>query len=90
MLLRSYCISTVAQEYSQSGSWNYSGAFGFTFNEDQSFSTTFKGKEFKFKADKILELIGKLSATSSNATLKTISTLAGQYDGMKVGMEMVK
>lgn len=105
------------------------GAFGFTFNEDQSFSTTFKGKEFKgnyslsedgktltltygknlnshainanvniatssiellFKADKILELIGKLSATSSNATLKTISTLAGQYDGMKVGMEMVK
>jgi hypothetical protein len=29
-------------------------------------------------------------AASSNATLKTISTLAGQYDGMKVGMEMVK
>lgn len=44
--------------------------------------------ELLFKADKILELIGKLSSTSSNATLKTISSLAGQYDGMKVGMEM--
>ncbi len=103
------------------------GMFGFTFNEDKTFSTTFKGKSFDgtyaisedgktltltygkllnshaintnvnirtdsiellFKADKILELIGKLSATSNNATLKTISSLAGQYDGMKVGMEM--
>lgn len=106
-----------------------SGAFGFTFNENQSFYTTFKGKEFKgnytlsedgktltltygksldshaintnvniatssiellFQADKILELIGKLSATSNNATLKTINTLASQYDGMKVGMKMIK
>ena len=106
-----------------------SGMFGFTFNEDQSFCTTFKGKEFAgnytlsedgktltltygkllnshainanvnirtesiellFKADKILELIGKLSASSNNATLKTISSLAGQYDGMKIGMEMSK
>ena len=106
-----------------------SGMFGFTFNEDQSFCTTFKGKEFAgnytlsedgktltltygkllnshainanvnirtesiellFKADKILELIGKLSASSNNATLKTISGLAGQYDGMKIGMEMSK
>lgn len=105
------------------------GMFGFTFNEDQSFCTTFKGKEFAgnytlsedgktltltygkllnshainanvniktnsiellFKADKILELIGKLSATSNNATLKTVSSLAGQYDGMKIGMEMSK
>ena len=106
-----------------------SGMFGFTFNEDQSFCTTFKGKEFAgnytlsedgktltltygkllnshainanvnirtesiellFKADKILELFGKLSASSNNATLKTISSLAGQYDGMKIGMEMSK
>ena len=33
---------------------------------------------------------GKLSSTSNNATLKTISSLAGQYDGMKIGMKMVK
>jgi phosphotransferase system IIB component len=105
------------------------GLFGFTFNEDQTFCTTYKGKDFNgtytlsedgktltltygkilnshaintnvnigtesiellFQADKILQLIGKLSATSDNATLKAISSLAGQYDGMKVGMKMTK
>ena len=105
------------------------GAFSFTFNEDNTFTTTVKGKNFNgtytfseeedsiylkygknlgstgitataqlngstlellFKADKLLDLIGKLTAASSNATLKTISTLAGQYDGMKIGLEMQK
>ena len=105
------------------------GAFSFTFNEDNTFSTTVKGKTFKgayslsedgttinmrygknlgstgitatasisnstlellFKADKLLELIGKLTATSNNTTLKTIGTLAGQYDGMKIGLELQK
>lgn len=106
-----------------------SGTFSFTFNEDQSFVTTVKGKKFNgnytlsedgktltltygkilnshainanvnigsssiellFKADKLLELIGKLTSTTNNATLKTIGSLAGQYDGMKVGLEMKK
>lgn len=105
------------------------GAFSFTFNEDNTFTTTVKGKTFKgayslsedgttlnlrygkslgstgitatasisnstlellFKADKLLELIGKLTATSSNTTLKTIGTLAGQYEGMKIGLELQK
>lgn len=105
------------------------GAFSFTFNEDNTFTTTVKGKTFNgtytfseedavinlkygkslkstgvtataqlngttlellFKADKLLDLIGKLTAASNNATLKTISTLAGQYDGMKIGLEMQK
>lgn len=106
-----------------------SGTFCFTFNEDQSFVTTVKGKKFNgnytlsedgktltlkysklldsyavnanvnigtssiellFQADKLLELIGKLTATTNNSTLKTIGSLAGQYDGMKVGVEMTK
>ena len=46
--------------------------------------------ELLFKADKLLELIGKLTSTTNNATLKTIGSLAGQYDGMKVGLEMSK
>lgn len=105
------------------------GTFSFTFNEDNTFTTTVKGKNFNgtytfseeedsiylkygknlgstgitataqlngstlellFKADKLLDLIGKLTAASSNATLKTISTLAGQYDGMKIGLELQK
>ncbi len=105
------------------------GAFSFTFNEDNSFVTTVKGKPFKgtytlsedgtsltlnygkmissqgfttavsiknttfeilFEADKLLELITKLTASTTNTTLKTIGTLAGQYDGMKIGLELQK
>lgn len=105
------------------------GAFSFTFNEDNTFTTTVKGKAFNgtytfseedavinlkygkslkstgvtataqlngttlellFKADKLLDLIGKLTSATSNSTLKTIGTLAGQYDGMKLGLELQK
>lgn len=105
------------------------GTFNFTFNEDNTFATTVKGKSFNgtyslsedgktlnlkygktlnstgitataqinastfellFKADKLLDLIGKLTAATNNTTLKTIGTLAGQYDGMKIGLELQK
>lgn len=105
------------------------GTFSFTFNEDNTFATTVKGKSFNgtyslsedgktlnlkygktlnstgitataqinastfellFKADKLLDLIGKLTAETNNTTLKTIGTLAGQYDGMKIGLELQK
>lgn len=105
------------------------GALSFTFNEDNTFTTTVKGKTFNgtytfseedavinlkygkslkstgitataqlngttlellFKADKLLDLLGKLTSATSNSTLKTIGTLAGQYDGMKLGLEMQK
>lgn len=105
------------------------GTFSFTFNEDNTFYTTVKGKNFNgtytlsedgktinlkygktlgstgitatasinsstfellFKADKLLDLIGKLTANSGNTTLKTVSTLAGQYEGMKIGLELQK
>ena len=46
--------------------------------------------ELLFKADKLLDLIGKLTANTNNTTLKTIGTLAGQYDGMKIGLELQK
>ena len=105
------------------------GAFSFTFKEDNTFTTTVKGKSFNgtytlsedgttlnlkygkslgstgvtatasinsntfellFKADKLLDLIGKLTANSNNATLQTIGTLAGTYEGMKIGLELQK
>ncbi len=105
------------------------GTFSFTFNEDNTFATTVKGKSFNgtytlsedgttinlkygkslgstgitataqinastfellFKADKLLDLIGKLTANTNNATLKTIGSLAGQYDGLKIGLELQK
>ncbi len=106
-----------------------SGTFGFTFNEDNTFTTKVKDKTFKgsyalsedgtvltlsygkaisamgiktnvsiksntfeilFDADKLLDLIGKLTSTLENKTLKTISTLVNQYDGMKIGLELQK
>lgn len=106
-----------------------SGTFSFTFNEDNTFYTTVKGKNFNgtytlaedgktlnlkygktlgstgitataqinastfellFKADKLLDLIGKLTSATRNSTLKTIGSLAGQYDGMKIGLELQK
>ena len=105
------------------------GTFSFTFNEDNTFATTVKGKSFNgtytlsedgktlnlkygktlsstgitatasingstfellFKADRLLDLIGKLTSNTNNATLKTIGTLAGKYDGMKIGLELQK
>jgi hypothetical protein len=46
--------------------------------------------ELLFKADKLLDLIGKLTANTNNTTLKTIGSLAGQYDGLKIGLELQK
>lgn len=107
------------------------GAFGFTFSEDNTFTTTFKGKnipgtytldeqaktltltygktsfmkgftmtatvnitssqlDLMFNADKLLDFIGKVSATSKNTTLSAISAVAEQYDGMKLGFELTK
>ncbi len=105
------------------------GAFTFAFNEDNTFTTTVKGKAFNgtytlaedgttltlkygktistkgftteasiksstlellFQADKLLELIEKLTANSSSTALKTIGTLSSQYDGMKIGLELQK
>lgn len=43
-----------------------------------------------FQADKLLELLGKLTSTSSNSTLKTIGSLVNQYDGMMLGLELKK
>lgn len=43
-----------------------------------------------FSADKLLELIGNLTEKSEDATLKSIGTLAKQYNGMKLGLELKK
>lgn len=43
-----------------------------------------------FESDKLLKLITFLSSKSSNATLKTISSLADSYDGMMLGFSLKK
>ena len=53
-------------------------------------SATSSQLDLLFQADKLLELLEKLTASSNNATLKTVSTIAGQYDGMQLGLELKK
>lgn len=43
-----------------------------------------------FQADKLLDLLGKLTSSSNNSTLKAIGAVANQYDGMKLGLELTK
>lgn len=43
-----------------------------------------------FESDKLLKLIAFLSSKSSNATLKTIGSLADSYDGMMLGFSLQK
>ncbi len=55
-----------------------------------SISATSSQLDLLFEADKLLELLGKLTSSSSNSTLKTIGTLVNQYDGMQLGLELSK
>lgn len=43
-----------------------------------------------FNADKLMKLITTIASKSSNSTLKTISSLAENYDGMLMGFNMKK
>lgn len=43
-----------------------------------------------FKSDKLLKILALLGSKSSNATLKTVSSLADSYDGMMLGFELKK
>ena len=49
-----------------------------------------RSMDLLFESDKLLKLITFLSSKSSNATLKTISSLANSYDGMMLGFSLEK
>lgn len=57
---------------------------------EASVSATSSQLDLLFQADRLLELIGKLTSSSNNTALKTIGGIAGQYDGMKIGLELKK
>lgn len=43
-----------------------------------------------YSADKILQLMKALNERSNNTSIKTLSSLLGSYDGIKVGMRLKK
>lgn len=46
--------------------------------------------ELLFNSDKLLKLMAFLGSKSSSAALKTVSSLADQYDGMMLGFDLRK
>ena len=55
-----------------------------------SISVTSTQLDLLFQADKLLELLGKLTSTTNNTTLSTIGSLVNQYEGMQLGLELQK
>lgn len=53
-------------------------------------NSTSSTMDLLFESDKLLKLITFLSSKTSNATLKTIGTLADSYDGMMLGFSLQK
>ena len=46
--------------------------------------------EFLFNADRLLDFIGKISSSANNSTLKSLSALTSNYDGLKIGFQVKK
>lgn len=59
-------------------------------NMNAQVNCTSGNMDLLFEADKLLKLITFLSSKSSSSTLKTISSLASSYDGMKLGFALEK
>lgn len=43
-----------------------------------------------FKADNLLDLLGKVTSETNSDSMKTLSTLVGAYDGINLGLELSK
>jgi cytoskeletal protein RodZ len=55
-----------------------------------SVSATSTKLDLLFQADKLLKLITTIAGKVNNSTLNTISSLAGNYDGMQLGVSLEK
>lgn len=49
-----------------------------------------KELELMFKADNLLELLGKITSEGNSDSMKTLSTLVGAYEGINLGLELSK
>ena len=49
-----------------------------------------KELELMFKADNLLELLGKITSEGNSDSMKALSTLVGAYEGINLGLELSK
>lgn len=47
-----------------------------------------KELDLMFKADNLLELLGKITSEGNSDSMKTLSTLVGAYEGINLGLEL--
>lgn len=64
---------------------------GYTFNATVSKSIENSNKiSLLFNADKLMSLAQTVSSALKSSATSTLSTILGQYDGMKIGFELTK
>lgn len=49
-----------------------------------------KELDLMFKADNLIELLGKITSEGNSDSMKTLSTLVGAYEGINLGLELSK
>ena len=49
-----------------------------------------KELDLMFKADNLLELLGKITSEGNSDSMKALSTLVGAYEGINLGLELSK
>lgn len=64
--------------------------FSKLFTTNPQVKCTSSELDLLFDADKLLKLITYISSKSGNSTLQSLSTLAGSYDGMLLGLAFKK
>lgn len=64
--------------------------FSKLLNINAQVNMTSNQMDLLFKADRLLKLINYISSKSNNSTLKAISSLSENYDGMMMGFSMTK
>lgn len=78
-------------EFDQStGKLTITGTIGLVSTEGYIVKNSDSSISLLFGADKLLDMVNIVSAQTSNTTIKTISSLLGSYDGIKVGMNLTK
>lgn len=90
-------FSTKVGQKTMKGSYSYNASthkvnlkFAKLIGMNAKVNSTSSTMDLLFESDKLLKLITFLSSKTSNATLKTIGTLADSYDGMMLGFSLQK
>ena len=66
------------------------GTLGLMQSEGYIVKNNEGGISILFNADKLLDMVNLISSKTSSTSIRSISSLLGSYDGIKVGMNLEK